>query len=85
MEALVFCGMLLSVLVLLKFSFLNLWVRDFRRIENVFSRLKGKNQELVMLALVPCIYQKHLIWFSFHIHFADQWEILKLQLLLLVN
>lgn len=61
----VFCGVLLSILVLLKFSFLNLWVRDFRRIENVFSRLKGKNQELVTLALVPCIYWKHLIWLQF--------------------
>ena len=57
----VFCGMLLSVLVLLKSSCVNLWVKDFRGIESIFSGLKRKNQELLMLASVPCIYQKHLI------------------------
>lgn len=36
----VFCGILLSIFVLLKSSHLNLLVRDFERTENVFSGLK---------------------------------------------
>lgn len=36
----VFCGILLSIFVLLKSSHLNLLVRDFERTENVFPGLK---------------------------------------------
>lgn len=40
-NATVFCAILLSVLVLLKSSHLNLVVRDFGRTEDVFSGVKG--------------------------------------------
>lgn len=73
------CGMLLSALALLKSSCRNLWLKDFRGVENVFSGLwskKIKNRSCLCWVLVFI----RTIWcrFRFSHPFCRPGEILKL-------